>query len=107
MFKKVIHVIAKVIGGIVFGVLAAFLFGWLVMLLWNWLMPSLFGLPVVGFWKAWGLIILAHILFKSGCHGPGHLWHRHHHGEWKGRFKEKVEGHFRERGPHPEETVSD
>jgi hypothetical protein len=105
MFKKVIHIIAMVLGGIAFGILAAFLFGWLVMLLWNWLMPSLFGLPVIGFWKAWGLIILAHILFKSGPHGAGHL--RRPHGDWKAKCREKVESHFREREESHRETVSD
>lgn len=33
--------------------------------LWNWLMPELFGLKVITFWQAFGLNILATILFKS------------------------------------------
>ncbi len=33
--------------------------------LWNWLMPELFGLTVVTYWQAWGLSVLAAILFKG------------------------------------------
>lgn len=32
--------------------------------LWNWLMPAVFGLKVITFWQAWGLLLLASILFK-------------------------------------------
>lgn len=34
------------------------------MLLWNWLMPGLFGLATIGYFKAFGLLLLAKILFK-------------------------------------------
>ena len=37
----------------------------LVMVLWNWVMVSIFGLPTISFWLAWGLMILCGILFKS------------------------------------------
>jgi hypothetical protein len=46
--------------------------GAIVMLLWNWLMPSIFGLAVINFWQAAGLLILARILlggFGGGRHG--------------------------------------
>lgn len=49
------------------------LFGVCVMLLWNWLMPELFGLPLISFWRAAGLLLLCKILF--GGFGGGH-----HHG---------------------------
>ena len=35
------------------------------MWLWNWLMPVIFGLPEIGFWQAFGLLILSNILFKN------------------------------------------
>jgi hypothetical protein len=95
MVKKIIRIVGMVIGGVLLGVLFAFLFGWVLMLLWNWLMPSIFGLPAITFWKAWGLIILAHILFKSGHHGMGHHG-RHPHHEWKEKCREKVKAHFQE-----------
>lgn len=39
----------------------------IVMLLWNALLPSLLKLPLIGFWQALGILILARILF--GRHG--------------------------------------
>ena len=58
--------------GIGFGLLGiAFLalLGLVVMLLWNWLMPDLLGVGRLTYWKAWGLLVLCWILFKSW--GPG------------------------------------
>lgn len=45
----------------VFGLLAAVI----VCLLWNWLMPDIFGLPTITYWQAWGLCVMAHVLFKG------------------------------------------
>jgi hypothetical protein len=56
--------------GIIAGVGLLFLFGFIVMSLWNWLMPKIFGLPVLGYWEAWGVLILSCILF--GRLGGGH-----------------------------------
>jgi hypothetical protein len=67
------------------------------MLLWNWLMPAIFGLPAIGLWKAWRLVILVHILFKAGRHGPDHYGHRYPHSHWKDTFREKMKRHFREK----------
>ncbi|MBI9069716.1 MAG: hypothetical protein JEZ09_20635 [Salinivirgaceae bacterium] len=57
--------------GILGAIALAFIFGYAVMWLWNWLMPELFGLSVLTFWKAVGLIILARLLFGGFKHG-GH-----------------------------------
>jgi ABC-type branched-subunit amino acid transport system permease subunit len=48
--------------------------GWAVMLLWNWLAPALFGLRLVNFWQAVGLLALCRILFGGlgGYHRPNH-----------------------------------
>lgn len=54
-----------IIGGIIFTLVFAFVFAVIVMLLWNWLMPTIFGLPVITYWQAWGLILLSHILVKG------------------------------------------
>ncbi len=43
-------------------VLFGWLFGEIVMHLWNWLMPALFGLKLITFWQALGLLVLARIL---------------------------------------------
>ena len=60
-------------------------FGAAVWQLWNWLMPGLFGLPVIGFWQAVGLMALSWLLFggwrgAGGVQGRRHRGrHRHHH----------------------------
>ena len=47
--------------------------GQIVKLLWNSLIPAIFGLPVLSFWQALGLLALCRILFGglgiSGSHG--------------------------------------
>lgn len=35
----------------------------LIKLLWNWLMPVLFHLPLIGFWKAAGLLLIVGLVF--------------------------------------------
>ena len=59
---------------IVFGSIAGVAFTFAVMLLWNWLMPLLFGITVITFWQALGVLVLSKILFGSGGH-PAHSWH--------------------------------
>jgi hypothetical protein len=44
----------------------AFLTGFVVMVLWNWLMPVIFGLPEITYWQAYGLIVLAQLIFPKG-----------------------------------------
>ena len=39
------------------------LLGLPLMILWNWLMPTLFNLPLIGFWQAVGLNLISGILF--------------------------------------------
>ena len=60
--KQTTHDILLVIGILM---LAVILFGAPLMVLWNWIMPTIFGLPEIGFWQACGLQLLATILFKS------------------------------------------
>ncbi len=75
--------ISVVIGGIMVGLCLAFLFGLFVMLLWNWLMPEIFGLKRIGYWQAWGLVLLCHILFKS--------WGGRHWGPRRRRIQGRIE----------------
>jgi len=68
-----IHGILK---GLIMGtlvVLAVGAFAFLVKWLWNWLMPPLFGLHVLGYWQALGLLVLCKILFGGfgGRHSFG------------------------------------
>ena len=100
MLARIPRILMWAVGGIAVGVLFAFLFGWLVMLLWNWIMPPVFGLATITFWQAWGLVILAHLLFKGGLghrHDHHPPFHKHPH-EWRDRFKDKLKEHFEECG---------
>ena len=60
--EKVLTGIATVVGVVI---LVALLLGVPLMILWNWLMPTIFGLPTIGFWQAVGLNFLASILFNK------------------------------------------
>lgn len=67
-----------------FALIFGALFGLIVMLLWNWLMPVLFGLHVITYWQALGILFLSKILF-SGFRGP------HRHGHWRYRMMKRWE----------------
>ena len=60
--KETIHNILYLVGLLM---LVIILIGGPLMILWNWLMPTIFGLPEIGFWQACGLQLLATILFKT------------------------------------------
>lgn len=62
--------------------MALFIFigGTIVMLLWNWLATMLFGLPLVTFWQALGILALCRILFGGfGMSGGGRSHSRSRH----------------------------
>jgi len=69
------------------------------MALWNWLMPSLFGLGVITFWQAAGLLILIriligprwfgrHIFWRPAWHGHG-AYHYGYGNGWRMRMQQK------------------
>lgn len=86
--------------GLVIAAVLALLFGLVLMWLWNWLMPTIFGLPVITFWQAWGLVVLSHILFKTF---PNHDHHNRRDDAWKRKFHEK----FFEHAPHHKPNAED
>ena len=63
--------IRRGVGIALMGVLAVTLLGFVVMSLWNWLLPALFGMKVISYWQAMGLLVLSRILLGG--------FHRHHH----------------------------
>ena len=93
--RKIENRIAKMIGIGIMVVIAFIVFvfvgGFVVQALWTWLVPRTFGLPMLDFWQALGLLALTRILFgnmsmgggkggrgwgrhrKGGHHGPPHL----------------------------------
>lgn len=67
-------------------VLAVLLFGFIVMKLWNCLMPDVFGLPVISFIQALGLLLLSKILFSGFRPGGGRCSKG---GGWQATFMKK------------------
>jgi hypothetical protein len=97
-FRPPVFYPLMIIGGIVAFAAIALLLGFVVQLLWNWLLPGLFGIPKIDYWQAWGLLVLCHILFKSGA--SHHGMHRGLHGRhdenncndknWHDNLKERI-----------------
>jgi len=77
--------VGKVLMFAIFGVAFFALFTILVMWLWNWLMPPLFGLRVITFWQALGILVLSKILFGGFRGGPHRNWN------WRRRMRERWE----------------
>ena len=69
--KMKAHGILRVPAILVLVSLALTLFSFVVKWLWNWLMPGLFGLHVISFWQALGLLVLSKILFSGFRARPG------------------------------------
>lgn len=78
------HRLARAARFILFAIVAALLLGFIIMHLWNWLMPPVFGLHVIGFWQALGLLVLGKILFGGfrGGHWGGMRWRRRMMERW-------------------------
>ena len=77
----------------VIGVAAlAFIFGYFVMLLWNNLMPEIFSLSTITYFQAFGLIILARLLFGGFKH-PRHD-DQHPGTNFGSRISDKFRGKF-------------
>jgi len=73
------HTVSRIVRVLVFALMAALflaVFGFVVQWLWNWLMPSLFGLRLIGYWQAVGILVLSKILFGGFRGRPGRpSWH--------------------------------
>jgi hypothetical protein len=99
-----LRIFGLTIAGVGFAVLFAFVFGLVVKILWNWLMPAIFGLGVITFWQAFGIVLLAKLLFGAG-HGHSHKDHHesvrnHFHDRFK-RFAHPEGGCYEEEAPAP------
>ena len=73
----------RVVRFILFAIVAAMVLSFVVMHLWNWLMPPVFGLHLISFWQALGLLVLGRLLL-GGFLGP---WRRGM--PWRGRMMER------------------
>jgi hypothetical protein len=68
-----------------FVALATTVFSFAVRELWNWLMPTIFGLHLISFWQALGLLVLCKILFSGFRGRPAFALH------WRQRLIERWE----------------
>src|SRR5256884_6072099 len=89
--KMILLVPLAILGILIFTAIG----GGVVMLLWNWLAPTLFGLRLVTFWQAIGLLALCRILF--GGFGLGGGGHRNSRRRMEGRIRERVRERMAER----------
>ena len=82
------HWMVIVLKVVLFVTIAIAGFGSAVYQLWNWLMPALFGLPVISFGQAIGLLALSWVLFGGWRFGGG----RNYAGRrWRGRMMARWE----------------
>ena len=56
---------AEIVGAISGAIVGTFIVALIVMLLWNWVAVALFALPRIGYWMAFGLLMLCRYLFKG------------------------------------------
>ena len=90
--------VARIVKFAVFGLVFFALFTFVVKWLWNWLMPALFGLHLITFWQALGILVLSKILFGGFRGGPHRDWNwrRRMFKHWEKMTPEERE-EFRER----------
>jgi hypothetical protein len=63
--EKIFLIAVLVLGVIAINAVLGLLVAFPVMWLWNWLAPTVFHLPLLTYWQAYGLYLLCAILFKS------------------------------------------
>src|SRR5579863_1436310 len=90
--------VAKVLGIIILAIMGVLVFGSVVMLLWNALMPDIFHLPLITFWQALGLLVLAKILFTGFRGGPKGHWRNSLRHRWMNMTPEEREKFQQELG---------
>ena len=83
----------RILRFVVFAAGILVLMSFFVLRLWNWLMPSVFGLHMINFGQALGLLILAKILFGSfrGGFGGRMRWRRRMMERWEQMTPEERE----------------
>lgn len=67
MWEKIIVGVGVAVVAIAIVFVVSLLLALPVMWLWNWLMPTLFAVPKVTFLQAWGVSLLAGLLFKGSA----------------------------------------
>lgn len=73
--SMLLRIVFHVFVGLLFAVVFALVFAVLVEFIWNTIMPAIFNLKSITFWQAFGMVVLAKLIFG----GFGH----HIHDRWK------------------------
>lgn len=60
--NKLFMIAFVVVGGILLNVLFGLIVAIFVQMLWNWICPTIFNLPILTYWQAWGLYVLVAFL---------------------------------------------
>ena len=100
--KMILLVPLAILGILIFTAIG----GGVVMLLWNWLAPALFGLRLITFWQAIGLLALCRILFGGfGLGGGGHRSgsRRRMEGRIRERVRERIDERWEQMTPEERE----
>jgi len=80
----------RIVFMIFIGLSIAALLALAVMLLWNWLIPTIFaGGPVITYWQALGLMVLAKILFGGFKPHPPPICGTDKQNTWKEKLRKK------------------
>lgn len=83
--SKWVRIVLITLLGVITAVFFAFVFGLFVKLLWNWLMPDLFNLKEISYWQAFGIVLLARLIF--GSIGEHHGHHHKKNSNWENQYK--------------------
>lgn len=75
-----------------FAALFIALAGFVTMQLWNWLMPAIFGLPLLSFGQAFGLLVLSRLLFGGFHRGGGGTWKARAQEHWRNKMDSRMQG---------------
>ena len=66
--SKLLHIATHVMVGLLFAVAFALVFAILVKIIWNTIMPAIFDLKTITFWQAFGMVVLAKLIFGGFGH---------------------------------------
>ena len=94
--SQLAHIIGWIVIGLAFAGLFALVFGYVVKWVWNMLMPAVFGLSQITFWQAFGIVILAKLLFGGFSPRRYNRSHRNYRAYHDGYFPWKRSGDQRQ-----------
>lgn len=80
--RKAFHIAGHVMVGLAFAIVFALVFAFLVKFIWNSIMPAIFGLTTITFWQAFGIVVLAKLIFGGFGHHAHDRWRKDRSDYW-------------------------